>query len=262
VKILSCVVTGKKKVCNNVYLLSIKADEIADSAESGQFVHIRVSDSIDPLLRRPFSIHRIDKKKREINILFRVIGRGTEILARTEKSAQLDVMGPLGRGFDIGTDFDHALIVGGGMGVAPLFFLADEISKAGKKATFMWGARSKEEIWDDGYLKNRNIPVEYATDDGSLGHKGFVTDLIERFILNTDLKVKVKGFVCGPNAMLSKIQTITAGTGIEWYVSMEERMACGAGVCMGCAVPMKDKTYKMACKHGPVFKLEDIDFNG
>jgi len=262
VDIFSCVVTGNNKLCSNVFILNIRAPEIAESAKSGQFVHIRVSNSIDPLLRRPFSIHHVDKRKQEVSVLFRVIGRGTEILANVKEGVLLDVMGPLGRGFDIREDFDHALIAGGGMGVAPLFFLADEIAKAGKKATFLWGAKSKEEIWNAGYLRDRNIEVKFATDDGSIGHKGFVTDLIARFILNTDPNIKVRGFICGPNPMLAKVQSMTDKIGIEWYVSMEERMACGVGVCMGCAVQMKNKSYKMACKDGPVFKLEDIDFDG
>ena len=259
--ICSCIVNSNLKISENVYLIKFNAPEIADKALSGQFVHVRISESIDPLLRRPFSIFSINKKSGEVGILYRVVGRGTNLLSKITKGQVLNVLGPLGNSFPVEADYSTAVIVAGGMGVAPMFLLADQILKAGKNIRFLWGARTKHEIWKDLLTYYPQIKFEIATNDGSAGFKGVVTDLVSNLIINLQPDQKIRGFVCGPQPLLEKLQSLIKGTGMEFFVSMEEKMACGIGVCQGCAVKTESQ-YKMVCSDGPVFNLEGIEFNG
>ena len=214
----------------------MESKEIAESCQPGQFVHLKVTQHIDPLLRRPFSVHRVDRKKGTFDVFYRVIGRGTELMSRLKPGAVLDSMGPLGKGFRLDESFSRAVVVAGGMGSAPVFFLIDALLMLGKQVTFLWGARMAEEFFEVDELKARGVDVRLATDDGSEGHCGLVTELVEAFLKEEQEPDSIYGFVCGPEAMLSCIQPIARKSGFPWQVSLEERMACGIGVCQGCAV--------------------------
>lgn len=260
VKILS-----KEEVAPNIFLIKLLAPLIAQDAIPGQFVHIKCSKENYPLLRRPLSIHRIDKEKGDISILFQVIGEGTKLIANKSIGDDLDIMGPIGNGFNILPESKKIMIIGGGIGVAPLLTLCEESIKQGKEARVLIGALKKELIIGEESFKFLGAKVEVATDDGSYCHKGLVTDLLERAVQEGWLADQI--FACGPKPMLKKICEITSKSNINYQVSMEEKMACGIGACLGCVckVKTKDKSgtqvkyeYKRVCIDGPVFAGNEV----
>ncbi|MBN2104974.1 dihydroorotate dehydrogenase electron transfer subunit [bacterium] len=257
-----CEITEQHSITNNIYRMRLKAPMIASSAKPGQFIHIKVRTGIDPLLRRPFSIHRIDPGNEEIILLYRKAGRGTSILSQMSPGDSLDLMGPLGQGFDLQTSFDHAIIVAGGMGSAPVFFLIDELLKAKKKITLLWGVRAGEEIFNENEIRKQGIELKVATEDASKGHCGFVTDLLSEYLSKNITKNTYSGFVCGPECMIHEVQKIVESVDFRWQASLEARMACGVGVCLGCAVLIRERGFQMVCKDGPVFDLREVQFNG
>ena len=258
----NCKVIRQKKITEDIFLMSLDAREIAQVARPGQFGHLRVSKGIDPLLRRPFSIHRVNREKGRVELLYRVIGRGTALMQKAREGHFFNVMGPLGNGFDIHGSFTHALVVAGGIGGAPVIFLIDELLALGKKVTFLYGAREGCEIAGLPDLKSVCERMDLATDDGSMGHHGMVTDLLEEFLAEHLNEDSVMGFVCGPIPMLKRVQEIAKNTSFGWQASIEERMACGVGVCIGCAIKAEGGGYKIVCSEGPVFYIEEIVFDG
>jgi dihydroorotate dehydrogenase electron transfer subunit len=234
VKILS-----RKEVAPNIYLMRLKAPEIAQDALSGQFIHIKCSKDNYPLLRRPLSIHQVDKEKEEIFILFQAVGEGTKLLADRTIGDDLDIMGPMGNGFNIYPESKKIVIIGGGIGVAPLLALCEESIRQGKEAQVLIGALKKELVIREESFKILGAKVEVATDDGSYRYKGLVTDLLERMIKEGWLADQI--FACGPKPMLKKISEIALQANINYQVSMEERMACGIGACLGCVCKIKIK---------------------
>ena len=258
----NCKVIHQKEITEDIFLISLDAREIAQAARPGQFVHLRVNKCIDPLLRRPFSVHRVDREKGRIELLYRVIGRGTAMMQKAKEGHSFNVLGPLGNGFNIHGSFTHALVVAGGMGSAPVIFLIDELLALGKEVTFLYGARECREIAGLPDLKSVCERVELATDDGSIGHHGMVTDLLEKCLAEHLKEASVMGFVCGPIPMLKRVQEIAKTTSFRWQASLEERMACGVGVCIGCAIKAEGGGYKIVCSEGPVFYIEEVVFDG
>jgi len=260
VKILS-----RKEVAPNICLMKLKAPEIAQDALSGQFIHIKCSKDNYPLLRRPLSIHRIDKEKGEIFILFQVMGEGTKLLADRTIGDDLDIMGPIGNGFNIYPESRKIMIVGGGIGVAPLLALCEESIRQGKEVRVLIGALKKELVIGEENFRNLGAKVDVATDDGSYKHKDLVTDLLEGSIRERWLADQI--FACGPKPMLKKIVEISLDAHIDYQVSLEERMACGIGACLGCVCKIKTKDkkeykvkyeYKRICIDGPVFGGSEV----
>jgi len=262
VKILS-----RKEVVPNIYLMRLKAPEIAQDALPGQFIHIKCSKDNYPLLRRPFSIHRIDKEKGEIFILFQVVGEGTKLLAQRVVGDDLDIMGPIGNGFNIYPESKKIMIVGGGIGVAPLLALCEESIWQGKEVRVLIGALKKELVIGEESVRNLGAKVDVATDDGSYKHKGLVTDLLEGSIREGWLADQI--FACGPKSMLKKIVEISLDIHIDCQVSLEERMGCGIGACLGCVCKIKAKEknnnqnqikyiYKRVCVDGPIFEGSEV----
>ena len=257
-----CKVLNQTRISENIYSLVLESSEIASVSSPGQFVYIRVTNGLYPLLRRPLSIHRVDSKKGEIKLLYRVVGRGTECLQYLKEGDVVDLLGPLGTGFCFKKSFSHAIIVAGGMGSAPVFFLIDKLLELEKDVTFFWGVKNKSEVFALNDLRNLGVNVKIITEDGSMGEKGLVTDILKPFLAKYRENRSVEGFACGPVGMLKQIQKMTEVTVFDWQVSLEERMACGIGVCMGCGVKMKKGGYKMVCSDGPVFNLREILFDG
>ena len=262
VKILS-----RKEVASNIYLMKLKTPEIAQDALPGQFIHIRCSKDNYPLLRRPLSIHRIDKEKGEIYILFQVVGEGTKLLADRTIGDDLDIMGPIGNGFNIYPESRKIMIVGGGIGVAPLLALCEESIRQGKEVRVLIGALKKELVIGEESFKILGAKVDVATDDGSYKYKGLVTDLLERTIKEGWLADQI--FACGPKPMLKKINEIALEANINCQVSLEERMGCGIGACLGCVCKIKVKEknnnqnqiryiYKRVCVDGPIFEGSEV----
>ena len=237
---------------NQIFLLKIYCPEIASVIKPGQFLNIRVCDSINPLLRRPFSV--CDVEDDNFCIMFNIYGEGTRILAHKRPGEIIDILGPLGNGFNLEGDYDTAVIVAGGLGAAPFPFMTKKINNSKNIMTFI-GGKSHSDIIQYG-MKNISI----STDDGSAGFKGTVVQLLESK-LNELQKNKVKVFGCGPNAMLSALKSLCVKNDIECEVSTECAMACGFGICQGCPIEsthQKD-SYMLVCKDGPVFNVKDIE---
>ncbi|MEK6759883.1 MAG: dihydroorotate dehydrogenase electron transfer subunit [Deltaproteobacteria bacterium] len=221
----------------------------------GHFVMVRVSDGLDPLLRRPLGVYRVGHGT--VELLYAVVGKGTEILSKKMPGESVDLLGPLGNGFTLPAKGHRAVLVAGGMGIVPLYMLAKKV----KKSVLLFGARSAKEasVADD--FKGLGINIKIATNDGSVGKKGLVTDLLQDEIRPGDII-----YACGPVGMLKKIATIAAHAGVSCQVSLERSMACGIGVCLGCAVKASshkeasNRNYRMVCSEGPVFDSEDIDW--
>lgn len=270
---------GKVKIINQIqvapgtYRMTMRAEEVANAFQPGQFVHIRVSEEFNPILRRPFSIHRANKKTGRIEILYKVVGEGTRILSEKKRGDKLDILGPLGNGFKIEKNLDKAILVGGGMGVAPLLELAVSCQRQGiNKIIVFLGAKAKgfilgeKEFKDlgvevNGALKGLKCSIKVATEDGSYGYKGMVTRLFkEELKKEPHLAKNTQLFACGPSPMLRALARLSSRYHLPAQVSLEARMACGLGVCRGCVVRVKDKKayYKRVCKDGPVFDLSEV----
>ena len=252
-----------RRVKGNYFHLVLKAPRITRNSLPGQFLNIKVNDADEPLLRRPFSIHRT--KGANIEILYEAVGRGTELLSQKKSGEYLDVIGPLGNGFDLRlaiSDKRQAILVAGGIGVAPLYFLAERLANcnlqiANCKIPVLIGAKTKEQILCEQEFKKLGCEVKIATDDGSKGFKGKITGLLKKILRLAISDKRLAIYACGPRPMLEEIAVISKKHNISAQVSLEEHMACGIGACLGCAVKTKDG-YKRVCKEGPVFNVEEI----
>ena len=248
-------------VAKDIFRLTLKAPDIAEAAAPGQFVMIRPVSGFDPLLPRPFSLHDWSEKQGTIVILFRVVGKGTGILAQSRHGRKLQVVGPLGKGFDI-TSAESVCLVGGGIGIAPLLGLAKRLPEAdayNEIAVLLGGASGEELAPLAECLDIPGLAVRLATDDGTLGHHGVVTDLMENHMTrDRDWLV----LSCGPMPMLKAVAHLCRKNGWPCQVSLESVMACGMGVCLGCAVKSPagngHEGYLHVCKDGPVFWESDV----
>jgi dihydroorotate dehydrogenase electron transfer subunit len=244
-----------RQVAPGFFKIALEAPYIAKNAIPGQFVQVRCSETTEPLLRRPFSVHRVENER--VELLYEVIGQGTEILSQKATGDVIDVLGPLGNGFTINLK-SSATLVAGGIGVAPLVFLAEELKRQNISATILLGARTKSLILCEREFKRAGA-VHIATDDGSRGYKGFVTVLLKDKLSAIRYPLSAV-YACGPNPMLKRVSEVCEDLGADCEVSLEEKMACGIGACLGCAVNIKGKKpeTKMVCKDGPVFKANKI----
>ncbi len=241
------------------YRILLKTPGLAARATPGQFVMLRVSENRDPILARPFGIASV-KAKQSIELFYRVVGRGTSLLTAAERGTVLQAVGPIGKGFPMPETGTTPLFVAGGSGFPPLLYVA--ASQRGKGMMFL-GARDKGCLPPlEAMRKCRDLSkrVFVATDDGSSGKQGFVTDLLASFLNSQKSSSSFVIFACGPRAMMAAVAKLAADRNIPCYVSMEERMACGLGVCMGCSVAVKAGGYKRVCREGPVFNAQEIDW--
>lgn len=242
------------KVAPKYFLLTLSSEYVSANAKPGQFVNVKVSEGVVPLLRRPLSIHHVDSKKKTFKLLYEIIGPGTERLSTRKVGEKLSILGPLGSGFRI--EKDIAILVAGGMGIAPLGFLAREALKNKKEVHIFIGAKTKELVLCEDGLKLLGAYVTVATEDGSHGKKGLVTDILSSKLKTQNSKLKTI-YSCGPKAMLKEVASIAKKNGIDCQVSMEAYMACGIGACLGCPIETR-MGLKMVCKDGPVFNAEEI----
>jgi len=240
--------------------LRIANRHIARHAQPGQFINIKVSDSLVPLLRRPFSIHRVDPAAAWFEILFQVVGRGTAILADFEINDELDILGPLGNHFEIPPDCNHAILVAGGLGIAPFLFLAQQLVIQDITTVLFYGNRSHSATCCLNDFDQLGVSCFLATDDGSAGFKGTVTELLASR-KNLLQQPGTAVFACGPNPMLRQLKQLVDKFNFPCQVSLETMMACGFGVCLGCVVTVTDPRvrYKYVCKDGPVFHINEIE---
>jgi len=242
---------------NNSNLLTIAPLKPVIAPEPGQFYMIDVGNTYDPLLKRPFSLFR--KIPEGIQFLYRVIGRGTMLMKELKSTAIINVLGPFGNKYPEPESDKIPLLIAGGIGIASLFSLAEALSK---KAYILYGARNKDELLMLDGLKGLTDKLIISTDDGSLGERGTVIDVLNGFLTRPSHVTQAKAcgyliYACGPRPMLEAISKIAINNGIKGYVSLEENMACGFGACLGCAVKTINR-YKRVCKEGPVFPIEEI----
>jgi dihydroorotate dehydrogenase electron transfer subunit len=249
-------VLGNERVAPGVGLLALRAPRIAASILAGQFVHLRITQGADFILRRPFSVHRASADG--IEILYQVLGRGTRELAGKERGDIMDAIGPLGRGWNVPDDTAHAVLVAGGLGAAPLGMLAERLAQRGVAVSVALGAPTAERLVARDLFERVARQVVFATDDGSCGEHGFVTGPSERLIAEGRPSIVC---VCGPEAMSRAVAAQAADAGVPCQVSLERLMACGIGACLSCVVTTVSGR-KRACVDGPVFDATEVVWDG
>ncbi|MFW6269683.1 MAG: dihydroorotate dehydrogenase electron transfer subunit, partial [Bacillota bacterium] len=220
--------------------------------------HLKINknNTFDPLLRRPFSFFDIDKNKGIIKLVYKIVGRGTRILSKYKNGEKINVLGPLGNGFDLKSDYDKIIVIGGGMGIVPLFMLVKLLKDKFAKFQVLLGANTGNELnFFIDRFKCENIHLSIATMDGSIGYKGTVLDLWQN--LNSDAKYV---YSCGPRTMLKHIKKYAENKNIPGQISLEERMGCGTGVCLSCVCQTRQGNQRV-CKEGPVFPLKEVVLN-
>lgn len=252
-KMVDAKVIAAYQVAPETFYMELNAPEIARLAVPGQFVHVRCAESQDPLLRRPLSIHMVSRPKGVLALLFRVVGKGTELLSRYKTGDNLNLLGPLGRGFTMPLPGSKVAVAAGGIGAAPLVFLVQELANMKCQVTVYLGARDKKSLLCDGQFIQMDAEVVMATDDGSLGFKGNVVELMKKHM---DWRKTAMMYVCGPKIMMREISAMLAEADVPGEVSLEEYMGCGVGACLSCAVKISHHgqvTNQRVCADGPVF---------
>lgn len=259
-------VLDNKRVAPGHYVLQLDAPRISSAAAPGQFVQVMCADSTEPLLPRPFSF--LDVKGRRLSFLYHVVGRGTSLLSKVRPGEELWLTGPLGRGFGTAPEEATAVLVGGGVGIPPLYHLATWLRKlpAAKRpeVRVLLGARNKSLLLCEKDFKKLGVTLECATDDGSRGKKGYVTALLEP-LLGLRAPSTLRIYTCGPTPMLKAVSALALKYGAPCEVSVEVPMACGFGACLGCAIKVHDTRaggqahrYAIACCEGPVFGAGEL----
>ena len=239
-----------------IYKMTISSEYVAANAEPGQFVNVKCSEGINALLRRPISICDVDREGKTFDIVFQIKGLGTELLSQKPVGSEVDLIAPLGKGFDVSAAYKNIAVVGGGIGIFPLLYLLKS-SKAEKKSAFL-GFRNKDFIVLEKEFRSVTDAYGISTDDGSAGHHGLVTDLLEQALDRDKLDLI---YTCGPMPMIKKVMDIAAARGVKCQVSLEQRMGCGIGACLVCACKTKlgdEWEYSHVCKDGPVFWSEEV----
>jgi len=255
-KRVTTTVTESARLYGETHILWLTMPEALRSAIPGQFVMTYIGEGHDPLLGRALSIHRLREGRDgpECSLLFDVVGRGTDWLARARPGDEVQVVGPLGRGFEARSRVQRMLLVGGGIGSAPLVWLADRLVADGREVALLLGGRTRDQIFPP-HLLPPAVEVLIATEDGSLGERGRVTAPFERLLPWCD-----QAFACGPNPMFEAMYGVLRQSGLRKPVQalLEERMACGMGICYGCAVFPRKGGVKLVCTDGPMFDLRDL----
>lgn len=268
-----CRVLENKKVAPGHFVLKFSSKNIGKNAHPGEFVQILCSDSYEPLLPRPFSFLSVTPS--DFSVLYHVVGKGTEILSKAKKGDAFNILGPLGKGFSADAKTSViSVLIGGGVGIPPLLHLAHTLlkNKARKENIHVFlGARNKSLLLCEKEFKKMGINLHLATDDGSKGRKGLVTEPLEEFIRTLNARA-VRMHTCGPTPMLKAVSRLAEKYEMLCEVSVEVPMACGFGACLGCAIKVSDSVrcidtsqrtesghrFAIACCEGPVFPAGDI----
>ena len=253
----SAQVLSNEQTANGVFLMRLEVPGIAAVCRPAHFVQIQTDVGLSPFLRRPLSILRSDRTQGWVEVLYDVIGPGTQRLSATVPGDRLDLLGPLGRPFDP-PDCTRLLLVAGGVGIVPLAFLAWDCPDLRSSTVFLMGAANRDRMPEVARLLPDGLELHLATDDGSLGYEGFVTELIEPNAL-PDMAI----LTCGPHRMMARTAAIARELDVPCYASMENHMACGFGACVGCVVERvsadrEDLRYQKVCVDGPVVNAHEI----
>lgn len=247
-------VLALKKVNQTYFRLTFKAPLLAKVIKPGQFIHIRVSEGFEPFFRRPFSVYRAQGGK--VEIFFEPVGKGSRLLASRKSGDTLDVLGPLGKPFTPPSkDIQQIVFVAGGIGVAPFMIFSDVIKKHKAQKILLYGGRSKAHTFPMTEFKKNGVTVLTATDDGSVGVKGRVSELFKHIAVAPSTMI----YTCGPRPMMAAVQAFAREHHLNGEASCEEVMACGLGACLGCSIPTT-KGYQTVCHDGPVFDLNELIF--
>jgi dihydroorotate dehydrogenase electron transfer subunit len=247
-----------KETGGDYVLLTFESPKISALARPGQFLMIRVADGPYPLLRRPLGIHL--RKDRILGVFFKIAGEGTALLARRNPGESLDILGPLGKGFSVDPCLSGKPVfaVGGGRGIAPLYFLAWELRALGAAVKVLYGGRTKDDVPLAARFRDEGFDLVLTTDDGSAGRRGFVTAALEE---EADKNPPVMVFACGPDAMLEAAGLIAAARSLTAELSLESRMGCGFGACWGCVQRVRVggmPAWVKICEDGPVFAADAV----
>lgn len=287
-----------KALAPQLYEMELLAPALAAEGKPGQFVMVRINENRDPLLRRPFGLAGLDPESGRIRLIYQVVGRGTQQMSQWRTGRTVDILGPLGKGFTWTGESDRVILAGGGLGIAPLLPLAQSLRDAGKDVIVFLGSRSEALLFGIDAFHEMGCQVQLATEDGSCGFKGFLTTPLEHFLCaqaldSVFLKAKAASesgqghthshahvnireglaqtgyhqlYACGPAPFLKAVSAVAQRYALPSQLSFEERMACGIGACMGCAIQIKneDGTIKTCrvCSDGPVFTGEEVQWNG
>ena len=249
------VVVGKilanEAINANVKRMVIEAPQIAEAAQPGQFVHVKKTDSVN-FLRRPFSIADADRENGTITLIYRIVGKGTAEYAAMKVGEAFSILGPIGNGFALKDG--RPLLVGGGVGIAPLIYLSRQLKD--KKPILLIGGKNKDEVFWEKYLQEFADKIYITTDDGSVGFKGFTVQLLPQILAENNIEYI---YTCGPNIMMESVAKLAHEHDIDCQVSLEKRMACGIGVCLGCTFEGKlTGKRRKVCTEGPVFASKEV----
>ncbi len=258
-KLHQAIIVSHRPAGGEYYRIELKASGITAGVKPGQFVMLRVSENWDPLLARPFGIASLPSRS-SLELYYRVVGRGTSLLTMVKKGHVLSLTGPIGNGFPAPARGSMPVLVAGGSGFPPLHYFAQ---RYGHGTQVIIGARNADCLPPSNIIKgfrDRAVKVHIATEDGSRGVRGTTTDVLDDLLTTIDRPSRPVIYACGPHAMMAAVSRVAVRHGVTCYVSLEERMACGVGACMGCAVAMKAGGYKRVCKEGPVFDAREIDW--
>jgi dihydroorotate dehydrogenase electron transfer subunit len=254
-KLERATVVSQEEVYDNTYLMWLSCPPVAKGASPGRFLMIHCGDAYDPLLPRPMSFHRFRQvdNERQFAILYDVRGRGTALLSDRKSGDELPVFGPLGRGYSLSPQTQNVLLVAGGLGVAAVIALADAAIIANRSVTLLQGARSASKLYPPELLP-QDVEAVSATDDGSTGHHGVVTDLLPEYLPWAD-----QVFACGPIPMFAGMAKVVREARSRKPVQalLEEHMGCGTGICYGCAVFTR-RGVRLVCRDGPRFELRSV----
>lgn len=252
-------IAGMDEIAEGIFRMKVLSGYISENARPGQFVNIKCCEGNEALLRRPISICSVDRSNGTYDIVFQKKGSGTSILAGKKAGDCIDVLGPLGNGFDIGIEYRRIAVVGGGIGIFPLLFVLNE-SRAIVKRSYLGFRTSKLVVLEKEFIQKSNS-LEIATDDGSYGTGGYVTDLLKRDLMGERFDLI---YACGPEPMLRKVSQIAGEYDTQCQISLEQRMGCGFGTCLACACKTAQGEdgwqYSHVCKDGPVFDSKSIMF--
>lgn len=258
---LECEIVKTEKIIDGIYHFIIKAPEIANVAKAGQFLEIQVSKTGEVFLRRPISIYNINKGKGEVEFIFQVKGKGTQILSNRKVGDTLNILGPLGNGAFSVKKYDKVAIIGGGIGTYPLYELAKELKESeSEKVTMYMGFRNKGLVTLEKEFEEVTDRVVITTDDGSYKEKGFALNVLKEDCAKEKPDMI---FACGPLPMLKAVQEFANANDIKCEMSLEERMGCGIYACVGCNVRIVTENpdevkYKYVCTNGPVFNSKEV----
>lgn len=245
-------VLENKKINEAYWKLTFRSKKTAAKSQPGHFINLRIRDSYEPLLRRPFSIYHIHRKD-QIDVLYEVVGTGTSLMTKLKPGDEIDCLGPLGKGFSKPKKNEISILVGGGIGIAPLNCW-DETYGADY---FLMGYRGASHLLPREELRGKKSKKFVSTDDGSAGKKGLVTSVLET-ILEKEKGKKCRIYTCGPNVMMGAVKAMADQYQVPGELSTEEMMGCGVGACLGCVVQTKEG-YKASCKEGPVFDFSEFE---